>query len=368
VESYDLLKLARNRSAEGRRTLTDAVTDLFSEENKTLSERERNLMFEILHQLVRQCEVAVRKVLSEKIANREDVPRDLAKLLACDDAEVAYPILANCGVLKDEDLIEVIRNRTVQHQLAISIRTQVSETVSDALIEAGDEAVIVKLLCNPNATISTRTMEYLVEESERLDTLQEPILRREDLGPELAQKMFLWVSAALRQHILDNFEVDEIVIDDILERFAFDMFTSDNTKKSPSMARQLAETLASLGEATPDMLLLALECGEVSLFVSMLEQMTGLRETLITRFIVESGGEGLTVVCKALSIGKPQFVQIFALCRKTRPVKEGTFSQEVRGVLDLYNDISEDTAKHVLARWGRDTGYQQALREIELVR
>jgi len=201
-----------------------------------------------------------------------------------------------------------------------------------------------------------------------VDNLQEPILRREDLDPRLAQKMFLWVSAALRQHILDHFEVDETVIDDILERLAFEMFTTGDMKKSPSMARQLAETLASLGEATPEMLLLALECGEVSLFVSMLEQMTGLRETLITRFIVEAGGEGLTIVCKALAIGKPQFVQIFALCRKARPVSEGTFSKEVRGVLDLYNDISVDTAKQVIARWGRDIGYQQAIREIELAR
>lgn len=325
-------------------------------------------MYEILHQLVRQCEVAVRQMLSERIASRDDVPLDLAQKLASDDAEVAYPILSQCGVLRDQDLIEVIRNRTVQHQLAISIRGDISESVSDALVEAGDEAVIVRLLCNPNATISTRTMEYLVEESERVDTFQEPILRREDLAPDLAQKMFLWVSAALRQHILDNYEVDEVVIDDALEQSAFELFTGNEAQRSPSMAKQLAETLANEGEATPDMLLLALECGEVSLFISMLVQMTGLRETLITRFIAEAGAEGLTVVCKALSVGKPQFVQIFALCRKARPVKEGTFSKEVRQVLDLYNDISVETAKKVLSRWGRDTGYQQAIREIELAR
>ncbi len=368
MEAHDLLKLARERSTDGRRALSDAVTDLFSEEHKELSDRERSLMFDILHQLVQQCEVDIRKILSEKLALRKDVPRALALALASDEAEVAYPILANCGVLQDDDLIEVIRNRTVQHQLAITIRNQVSEAVSDALVEAGDEAVIVKLLCNPNARISKQTMEYLVDESERIDTFQEPVLRREDLAPELAQKMFHWVSAALRQHILDHYEVNEAVIDDILEQSAFELFTAGSIQKSPNMARQLAETLAQEGEATPDMMLLALECGEVSLFISMLEQMTGLRENLITRFILETGGEGLTVVCKALSVGKPQFVQIFALCRKARPVKEGTFSKEVRGVLDLYNDISVETAKQVLTRWGRDVGYQQAIREIELAR
>ena len=368
MEPDQLLKLARDRSADGRKALSAAVTDLFSEGHEALSDRERALMFEILRQLVRQCEVAIRTLLSEKIASRTDVPHDLAIELAADEHEVAYPILAHCGVLKDTDLIEVIRNRTVHHQLAIAIRREVPEAVSDALVEAGDETVIVKLLCNPNARISSQTMEYLVDESERVDTFQGPVLRREDLAPALAQRMFNWVSAALRQHILDNYDIDEVVIDDALEQSAFELFTSSSTQHSSSMARQLAETLAKEGEATPDMMLLALECGEVTLFVSMLEQMTHLRETLITRFILEVGGEGLVVVCKALSIGKPQFVQIFALCRKARPVKEGTFSKEVRGVLNLYNEISVETAKQVLTRWGRDVGYQQAIREIELAR
>lgn len=368
MQADELLKLARNRSAEGREALSAAVTDLFSDGHETLSDRERALMFEILRQLVQQCEVEVRKTLSEKLAHREDVPYELALEMASDEAEVAYPILAHCGILKDNDLIEIIRNRTVQHQLAIAIRSQVTEEVSSALVEAGDEAVIVKLLRNPDASISKQTVEYLVGESERIDSFQEPILRREELAPELAQRMFHWVSAALRQHILDHYEVNESVIDDVLERSAFDIFTNGETRRSPSIAKQLAESLASEGEATPDMMLLALECGEVSLFVSMLEQMTNLRETLITRFILESGGEGLTVICKALSIGKAQFVQIFALCRKARPVHEGTFSKEIRGVLDLYNEISTETAKQVLTRWGRDMGYQRAIRELELAR
>lgn len=368
MDAKDLLNIARDRSTKGREALSAAVTDLFSDSHEELNDRERSLMFEILRQLIKQCEDSVRKMLSEKLAERPDVPHDLALELGKDTAEVAYPILAHCGILKDEDLIEVIRNRTVQHQLAIAIRRNVSESVSDALVEAGDEAVITKLLANPNARISERTMEYLVDESERVDTFHEPILRREDLAPDLAQRMFNWVSAALRQHILDNYEIDEVVIDDMLEQSAFELFTSADLRKNNSMSKQLAETLAEEGEATPEMMLLALECGEVPLFVSMLQQMTGLRETLITRFILEQGGEGLAVVCKALSVGKPQFVQIFALCRKARPVKKGSFSTEVRGVLDLYNEFTVETAKRVLARWSRDMGYQQAIREIELAK
>ncbi len=369
MDAQELLSLARNKSAEGRRALSAAVTDLFSDEHNELSERERTIMFEILRQLVHQCEVSVRKLLSEKLANRADVPVELAIELANDDIEVAYPILRDCGVLKDTDLIEVIRSRTIQHQLAIAIRSSISEVVCDALVETGHDEVISKLLSNPNASVSKQTIEYLVDESERVDVYQEPILRREDLDPKLAEKMFLWVSAAMRQHILDKFKVDESVIDDILERSAFEIFAHEKeNKQDAGTAKRLAQSLADEGEATPEMMLLALECGEVSLFISMLQQMTGLREALITRFITEPGGEGLTVSCKALGIGKAQFIQIFTLCRKARPIAQGNFGKEIRGVFDLYNDFSDATAKKVLARWGREIGYLQAIREIEVAR
>ena len=58
-------------------------------------------------------------------------------MLANDDIEVAYPILAFNKVLQDADLIEVIRHRTLEHQLVIAIREDVSEAVSDALVRTG---------------------------------------------------------------------------------------------------------------------------------------------------------------------------------------------------------------------------------------
>lgn len=55
----------------------------------------------------------------------------------------------------------------------------------------------------------------------RIDTYQEPIFRREDLPFDLAKRMYRWVSDALRQHIVKNFEIDENelsrLLDDVIE-------------------------------------------------------------------------------------------------------------------------------------------------------
>lgn len=294
------------------------------------------------------------------------VPLDLARELANDEAEIAFPILARCQILRDADLIEVVRNRTVQHQLAIAIRNPVNFDVSDALVKTGNKEVISKLLSNKASRITDSTMEYLVDQSQRINEYQDPILQRDDLDPALAQRMFIWVSAALRQHILDNYQINESVIDDILERTAREQFTKAAIiGKSKSASAELADALADEGEATPEMMAMALECGEVSLFVSMLQRVTGLRENLLSRFMTEPTGEGLVVVARAIDMGKPHFVQIYTLCRKSHPPTSESFGAALKKVLALYADITNETAREIMDRWRRDIGYLQAVREIE---
>ncbi|HIF05121.1 MAG TPA: DUF2336 domain-containing protein, partial [Candidatus Poseidoniales archaeon] len=125
--------------------------------------------------------------------------------------------LIDAIVLHDVDLIEIIKHRTQSHQLAVSMRKNVSEEVSDALVETGDTGVITSLLENEDAAISHASMEYIVAESKRADTFQNPLINRKDLPPEMARKMYWWVSVAVRQHIVDNFNIDPATIDDSIE-------------------------------------------------------------------------------------------------------------------------------------------------------
>lgn len=369
MDHHELLELARDRSDAGRARLSAAVADIFSGTSETLSERERGLMLDILQGLIGSCERSVRQSISEKIADMPGVPLDLAKELANDEVEVAFPILARCKILRDVDLIDVIRNRTVQHQLAIAIRNPVNFAVSDALVETGSKEVITKLLSNKAASISDTTMEYLVDQSQRVARYQEPILQRDDLDPSLAQRMFIWVSAALRQHILDKYQINETIIDDILERTALEQFTQIAMQsRNRSKSAALADALAAEGEATPEMMAMALECGEVALFVSMLQRTTGLRETLLSRFMTEATGEGLAVVARALGMGKPHFLQIYTLCRKAHPPANESFSAVLKKVIALYDEITEPMAEDIVKRWQRNPNYLQAIREIEISR
>ncbi len=357
-----LFSLAREKSKASRSTLAEIVTELFREQSGALTERERILMFDILHSVVRDMELALRRKVSEEIAIRQDLPRSLAILLANDRFEVAFPILTKSHVLEDTDLIEVIRGRTLEHQLAVAAREGISEMVSAALVATQSEPVIQTLLKNQDAKISSETMEYLVDQSRRVDSFQEPILRRDELPADLAKRMFMWVSAALRQFIVSSFKLDDATVDDLLEKAALQQ--GDDVKLEKP-AERLVESLAERNAISHEMLVVALEEGQVDLFVALFARLTGLRDRLVRRLLFEPGGEGLGIACKAVGFDRSAYSQIFSRLSSTQPERRKNFLMSHKMALEFFDNMSESAAIAVLTRWRRDPKYLGAIRDVE---
>jgi len=359
-----LLELALDKSLEGRRELTATIGDLFNNQDEVLSERERALMTDILRKLIHECEMAVRRDLSERLSSAPNPPHELIVALANDEIEVAEPILRASAVLRDAELVGVIRHRTQQHQLAIAMRRSLSEYVSDALVETGNIDVVKVLLENPDAQISEATMEYLAEESRRVDTYQEPLLRRDDLSPALAARMYLWVSAALRSHILENFDIEPSRIDDHLEQAASGPESQQGVPKKDKPAEFLARRLTEQRKITPDFLIQVLRQGEVPLFEALFGELSGLKAPRLQNVLYDSGGEGLAIACRAMAMPKPTFATIFLLSRRGRTGNQIVDPRELSRALLLFDKIAPIAAAEVMKGWCRDWTYQDAVERV----
>lgn len=359
-----LLDLARDKSDTGRTRLVQIVGDLFFDEGGVLSDRERALMTDILRRLIRDVEITVRKALAERLAGEASAPPDLIKALANDEIEVAHSILLKSEVLQDIELIEIIEHRTQEHQLVIAMRSTVSEAVSDALVGTGDAAVIQTLIGNLEAQISDATMENLVAESETEEAYRHPLLNRPEFSPHLAKRMYWWVSAALRSHIVENFDIDPAELDRQIEGTIKDILPQEAAGPAESGGGGGQDEADSDG-ITPRLLLQTLRRGEVAMFESLFAQLTGLRSKLVRRFIFEPGGEGLAIACKSVSMSKPDFGSIFLLSRSARPGDKKVDPDEVTNALTFYEHIKPETAQKVVARWKLDPDYLYAIKQVE---
>ncbi|MDP6787902.1 MAG: DUF2336 domain-containing protein [Rhodospirillales bacterium] len=355
VESLYLFKLAKDKSPRGRKILADELSKVFLDKYANLSSREQNLMFEILRLLVHDIEMPLRKTIAERLAAEPALPRNLAKLLANDAIEIAFPILSLSQALLDEDLIEIIRKRSVEHQLAITIRPSVSEDVTDAIVETGNGAVITSMLKNENAAISSKTFAYLVEESRRVTIYQEPVLHRKDLDSALAERMFTWVSGALRQYILDTYELDPGFVDGVLKsavRAETEALKAE--KKSPNPARELVNQLSKEGKLTTDLMIKTLGEGEVSLFAAMFHELTGVDEGIVIQMLAEPAGTVLAIACKSAGLDKSVFSSLYALARRASTASDTISRKDMQRVESRYDHMTETAARNVVARWRRN--------------
>lgn len=366
-EVQQLLDLARDKSVEGRTRLVQIVGDLFFDDASILSERERVLMTDILRQLIHDVEMTVRKALAIRLADEPGAPSNLISALANDQAEVAHPILLKSAVLQDIELIEIVQHRTLEHQLAIAMRKTLSEVVSDALVDTGNAKVIQTLIENPTAKISQSTLEQLVEESKTREPYQGPLLDHPDMSEHLAKRMYWWVSAALRQHIVTNFKVDTADLDEKIESTIQDILSenSNGGKKSKKNGKPLIQSGNQEPLITPRLLLQVLRKGEIAMFESLFSQLTGLRSNLVRRLIFEPGGEGLAIACKHISMSKPDFGSLFLLSRSARPGDKKVDPNEVATAMKFYDSIKPETAEKVVARWKLDPDYLYALKQVE---
>lgn len=361
-----LLSMALDRSVKGRETLARTIGKLFSEEERALSELERALMTDILGKLISDIEIIVRKALSEELSSTKTVPHELILMLANDEIEVARPILLESSIVEDQDLVDIIKTRTHQHQLSIAMRNDISKDVSDALVNTGKKDVIKTLLDNKNAEVSELTLEYLTDQSRRIDDFQEPLINRDDLPPHLAERMYWWVSASLRAHILRNYPVDIQDLDNKIQSGIHKLVDQDRlVAQKINPASKLAHSLEKNKLLTSDTLVQALRQGEIELFETMFCQMSGFRPAGIQKALYRTKGEGIAILCLSMGIPKQTFASIFLLSRKGSPQGLKTDPRDLSRAMLIYDKVKQEDAKLIADSWKMDPKYQEAVKDLE---
>jgi uncharacterized protein (DUF2336 family) len=295
-------------------------------------------------------------------------PREVATLLANDEFDIASPILLNSPLLEDEDLMEIVRHRTISHRLAIAMRRSVTERLCDELVATNAVDVIKTLLENHGARISGATMNYLVDQSKSIDAYQSPLLRRTDLPPDLAKKMYYWVSAAMRQFIVDNFAVDPVELDITLGTIAQQAAAATPHHGPDEPAVNLARQLAERQDLTPDIIVETLRRGETPLFEAMLGERIGLKPIMARKLIYSSSGEGLVVACRAAGIDRSNFVTLFMLMQRSRTDPMTRDPYLMSKSLELFDRLNGEAAKKLVERWMIEPEFLKSILRLQTKR
>ena len=151
----ELISPLASATAKHRLRIIDRVTDLFAAGSRSYSHDQIVLFDDVLRRLCADIEVTARAKLAQRLVVLGSAPPKLIRSFAFDDAiEVAEPVLAHSEQLSDDDLVENATTKSQDHLFAIAQRLKLSETVTDVLVERGDERVVYRVVKNKGARFS----------------------------------------------------------------------------------------------------------------------------------------------------------------------------------------------------------------------
>jgi uncharacterized protein (DUF2336 family) len=202
-----------------RLRILERITDLFAAGSRGYTSNQIALFDDVLQELAADIEVQARARLAQRLAHINTSPLGIVRTLAFDDAiVVAEPVLKYSQALSDADLAENARTKSQEHLLAIAQRLNLSEEVTDVLVDRGDHRVVDTMVKNRGARISLSGYEKLTHRARRDRKLTLALSRRSDLPRQYYLKLLETASASVRAKMeRDNPQAAEEIRDTVDE-------------------------------------------------------------------------------------------------------------------------------------------------------
>ena len=360
AKTEEILGLARSRAVQDRERLLLAIVDLCDAgegaEAVMSSGPVQALLSSIFMSLVVEAERDIRKRLAEKLATAAWAPAALINVLALDDIEIARPIISSSPVLKDPDLVRLLTEATIEHQIEVARRPNLGPPVVAAILQQNEPAVLTALAGNLAAQIGNSELTALVQASRRIVSLRSPCAHHPKLTDDLARELYVWVGQALRQALTARFRLDPEAMDAAIAesvREAHGGVVSEHPEQQEvweregekeEMERRLLAKLDIAGQLRPGYLLRALREQKLSLFIGGLATLGRFDPEHVRRSVDSDRPELLALACAAVGIDRSVFPTILGLVRELNGGKPGGGQEGERRAGGAFGPFAPDIA------------------------
>lgn len=329
LQKDEMLALARSRSAADRERLLLAMVDLCNE-GEGLTSDSKGLVSEIFMSLVIQAEQDIRRRLAEKLATASWAPHALIQILALDDIEIARPIIARSAALDDADLVRLLVEATLEHQIEVARRPGIGGPVVNAILDASQPAVLTALAGNTTAEVTAADMQRLVMASRRVVAMRGALVRHPKLTEDLAHTLYGWVGDALRASIGERFTIDPALLADTVSEAVAEAYAgaggaeagsepppdAEAQREQREMEWRLVAKLEMAGQLRPGYLLRSLREGRGSLFEAALSVLGEYDVDDIRHALAADRADLLAYACAGIGIDRSVFPTMLGLVQE----------------------------------------------------
>ncbi len=209
--------LSKDKEVQVRLALSEKLSQLLPDLRPEQNEKVTEMAYEILQTLAVDQDKQVRIALADSVKSLGTIPKSIAMTLAEDPEDaVALPILEFSFLLDDHDLMGLIVGGLRQARLgALASRAELSQSLSQAVVETHDKIAIPSLLKNENAEISDKAFDMLLEEAKSSPKWLDILAVRAAVPESTLMKVARMASGALLQKMKSRSGLDQSVAQEI---------------------------------------------------------------------------------------------------------------------------------------------------------
>lgn len=283
----------------------------------TLNAAERAFATKLMDRICSDVSDLVRRALSITLQNSPNLPRHIALALIKDIDSIAVPILSSSPILKDSDLVEVLKSGAADKIRAVAQRKTISLHVSHAIVSYGDGMATARLAANDGALISTETAEMIAELHADDDLIRDAALSRHDMPPSVVAKLIEY--SAEKMHV--NLKTYPGMSD---ERAALVAKRTHERAQSyvtggawpEERLRDYAKALDRSGKLTPRLILRSAGRGDIRFAIMGLSILAGQTAAKARLMVLASSGLGLKALALRARFTGSQ-IELLTACVKT---------------------------------------------------
>jgi len=331
----------------GRRAdILQRITDLFVANSDRLSSEQVALFDGVMRRLVEEVDVMARAVFGQRIAALPAAPQGVVRELALDDAiAVAGPILKQCEHIGEEILVETATTKSQDHLLAISQRRVLSESVTDVLVERGNQEVAVSTAGNAGARFSEFGYSTLVRRAETDRDLAACVWTRPDFPRQHLLALFAAASQLVQQELqaVDPHRAREIGA--MIGRAGDDLQTQSREHSAAyEAARWHVESLHDAGKLSDAQVFAFARAGKFDETAVALSLLGDLPIGSVERAMVHDKCDQLLVLAKAIGLS---FDTVKAIMSIRRHQNDGAAPHIMQAAMS-YGKLRPETARKAI--------------------
>jgi uncharacterized protein (DUF2336 family) len=344
AEIADLYQSGPNKKGAD---LLERVADLFFLTVDQQSADDRSAFGDVMERMAIDADTLTRTRFSERISKTESAPLDLIRGLARDEICVARPVLQYSPCLREGDLVSISSDAEQDHLMATAHRAEITEPVTDIIVERGNLNVLKAVISNTGAKFSAESRHRLLNTPELQEELQQVMRARRDLAPSPFARLKRLTEAEFWQQISEVALMTDEEPDDVksaIEAPADEVKPDEQAGKELEKNTSKEHRMEPTHPASEKALVNAAKSGKVVETVQSFAKITQLDEVMIEQCIFKAHVPSLIVLCKAHSLAPSTFTTMLQL----RENHTGTPINDTVGLLRRYEGMTTDTAQRII--------------------